>query len=446
MDVDLAGGVADKIDMASSGTASADGGLALNFLSLTPVPMNFTIVDDATAIPVKSLSVLNPVVLADITYPGDTDVLLTIDGFDFSPSGLNQNQTSIGDNLNTAFDAGIGGLGPVLTGLANLTSPVGGALDQLSPEIYGDTQIAALYANMDFSNTLLSCGVNQPGTLSVNREGQCLWVAAKVRHLDSDRTAETIGYDETSGLLAVGMQVALAPDWRLGVGVGYRGSTLETDTGAISKGDQVQGGVAVKYNPGALLLAGVVSGGRGWYDTTRPMAFDGFAATAAGDHQLDVLAGRLHASYVFGSPAFYFKPILDVAVTRVELHDLTESGGGGAGLIVDGDDHTVFSASPAIEIGTQYWLADGQSVRPFVRAGVTWWSDDDVTVAASFAGAPGGVAPFAISAGMDQLQADVAAGLEIVTRGNSSFSIFYSGHFGETTQAHSVGLKGSLKF
>jgi uncharacterized protein with beta-barrel porin domain len=271
-------------------------------------------------------------------------------------------------------------------------------------------------------------------------------VGAKARFLNSDRTSENIGYDQTAGQFAAGAQVALDSVWRLGFGLGYQTSTLDTDTGAKSDGDQVQGGVALKYNPGALLLAGVVSGGRGWYDTTRPMAFGGFAATAEGDYEINVLQGRLHANYVFGSPHLYFKPIIDAALTHLDLNDVTETGAGGASLIVNGGDHTVFSVSPAVEAGTEWWLSNGTLIRPFVRAGFTWYSDDDVALTASFAGTFSGVAPFAIHAHMDEMQADVAAGLEMISAEDSTLRLYYDGQFGKTIQIQSVGLKGSVKF
>jgi uncharacterized protein with beta-barrel porin domain len=448
IDVDMAGNDADAIDMHSTGIASMDGGVALNFFGLSPVSRSFTILNDATNIPVQGLTLLNPAVLAAITYPGNTDVLLTITGYDFSASGLNANETSVGDNLNAAFNAGGGGLEPIFTNLANLTSlpALAGALDQLSPEIYGDTQLAALYASLDFSSNLLSCKMNGADTAAINREGQCLWVSGKARFLDNDQSFQNIGFEETAGLFAAGAQLALDPVWRLGFGLGYQTSELETATHAQSDGDMLQGGVALKYNPGALELAGVVSGGRAWYDTERPVAFGNVSATAVGDHAIDILSGRLHASYVLGAPSLYFKPMADATVTQLDLGDFSETGAGAAGLIVNGSNTTVFSVSPALEIGTEWWWSNGTLVRPFLRGGVTWFSDDDVTVTASFAGSPTGVSPFTIASQVDQVQADLAAGVEMINGEDSALRLTYDGQLGNTTQIHAFALKGSAKF
>ena len=67
-------------------------------------------------------------------------------------------------------------------------------------------------------------------------------------------------------------------------------------------------------------------------------------------------------------------------------------------------------------------------------------------MSASFAGTPGGVGPFTILAEMDQVQADVAAGLEMINAEDSVLRLYYDGHFGDTIEIHSVGLKGSAQF
>ena len=156
------------------------------------------------------------------------------------------------------------------------------------------------------------------------------------------------------------------PIWRLGFGAGYQSSSLETATNATSEGELAQGGVAVKYNPGPLLLAGELSGGHGWYDTTRPMAFGGFAATAQGDSEIDIFNGGVRAAYVLGSPQLYFKPMLDAAATRLDLGGFAETGGGAANLAVhsSASDHLHHCA----HVGE--WVPSGgwRTVRSFVRS------------------------------------------------------------------------------
>jgi len=53
---------------------------------------------------------------------------------------------------------------------------------------------------------------------------------------------------------------------------------------------------------------------------------------------------------------------------------------------------------------------------------------------------------FTIRAEMDQVQADVAAGVEMISAADNALRLYYGGHFGYTIQIHSVGLKGSVAF
>jgi len=446
VDLNLGNRSTDRLNV--SGTAVLDGVVKVAVQNPALLSDRFTILSAAGGTTDNGLGLLaSPALQAQLFFPNPTDVVLDVD-VNFAPGGLNRNQTAIGRNLNQSLSAGGGQLDPVYLGLLNVYSleAYTDALDQLSPEIYADIQLSALYSAYDFSDNLLSCRVNGTDTAAINSEGECVWLGVKGRDLDADQTAESIGFDETAGQFAAGGQVALQGDWRLGGGLGYQTSSLSTESGATSDGDQLQGGVALKYNPGPLLLAGAVSGAHGWYETNRAMSFGGFDATATSDHDLDVLQGRLHASYVFGAPSLYYKPMLDAAVTNVDLGDVNERGAGGASLSVNGPDHTVFSITPAVEFGTEWWWSNGTLVRPFVRAGVTWYSEDDVSIAASFSGAPSSVSPFTIVAETDDVQADIAAGVELITAGNSSVRVFYDGQFGDRISVQSAGFKAGVKF
>lgn len=446
VDLDLGGATADRVDV--TGTAALAGTVVVNVTSLSTLAQQHTILSAAGGTTDNGLGLLaSPALNATLTYPNANDVVLGIT-LDFSPDGLNRNQTKIATHLDGAFGAGGGGLTDVLLALLNLQSldAYKDALDQLSPEIYNATTIAALYASLDFSNALLSCKTNGGDTAAIVREGQCLWAGARARFLDSESTRENIGFDETAGLFSAGAQVAIDPSWRLGFGVSYQTSTLQTDTGAESEGDLVLGGLALKYNTGPLLLAATASGGRGWYDTTRPIAFGGFAATAEGSHEIDVLAGGLHASYVLGSTALYAKPLIDVNVTHLDLGNVRETGAGGAGLLVDGGEETVVTVAPALEIGTQWQWANGTLVRPYIRAGATWFSDDEIALDASFLGSPAGIAPFRIVNELDEVRADFGVGLDLVNDADAALRLGYDGHVGETTESHSFAIKGSARF
>lgn len=443
--VDVGGATADRVTI--SGTADLAGSVVPNVLSdLTA--NSFTILTAAGGVTNSGLTVIDtPVIDFGLDIQANT-VNLVVNGVDFAISGLNQNQTAVGNNLTAIFNAGGGTLGSLLAALGALpsSSEFAAALNQLLPEIYSDAQIAALYSSLGFANNLLSCKVNGTSTASIIEEGQCLWAGANATFLDQGTTFSNLGFTDTTGSFAAGVQFALDPDWRLGFGAGYQQSRLETATNATSESDAAQAGVALKYNSGPLLLAGVVSGGRGWYDTTRPVAFTGFSGTAAGDTTIDVLNGGLRLAYVFGSPQLYFKPTLDAAVTRLDLGGFSETGGGAANLNVLSNKQTVYTIAPSVEMGTEWWLANGTLIRPFLRAGATFYEGSDIALSASFLGAPVGISPFTIHTDMDDVMGVVGAGLDMITAEDTALRLSYDGQLGETTQIHALGVKGSVSF
>jgi uncharacterized protein with beta-barrel porin domain len=453
--VDLDPAASDPLDrndyLEASNTAEVAGTVKVSLLSLPLAAIeSYTILTGMGGLTHDNVGLIaSPALHATLTYPNANDVVLGIAvDFDVDGIGLNPNQKAIGENLDKIFRAGVGGVGPVLLGLLNVDSlaEFKDALNQLSPEMFSDAQIAALYSSLAFSNSLLSCKVNGTDTASIIREGQCLWAGASARFMNSSTTSDQIGFDETAGLFTAGAQVALDDVWRLGVAGGYQSSTMQTATGAQSQGSLAQGGVSLKYNPGPLLLAGALTGGGASYDTTRPMAFGGFSGVAEGSQDLGIFSAAFRAAYVLGSPGLYFKPILDASLTHLELGGFTESGGNGAALSIDGGGHTVFSLAPTLEAGTEWWLSNGTLVRPLIRAGAVWYDGADFALTGSFAGAPVGVSPFTINTNIDEVMGLVGAGVEVINGRDAALRLSYDGQLGSDTQIHSVGIKGSSKF
>lgn len=362
----------------------------------------------------------------------------------FAVAGLNANQTAIAANINAM---GAGAPGGVTNGLLNVAGigAYANALDQLSPEIYNLSAIETLYASQQFASDMLSCRVAGEDGYAAIHEGQCLWIRGRGRFLDLDRTASNIGADATTGSFSTGVQVALAPDWRLGLAAGYDNISLDTTSGASAEGDRANIGAMIKYNPGPLLLAAGITGGWGSFDTTRVMSFGGFSGITTADNDIDYISGRLHAAYLIEQGNWYLKPMVDAGVVDLDVDGFTERGGAGAALRVAGQSSTVYFISPAIELGTDMRFDDISVWRPFVRAGVTWQSDDSLPLTAGFAAAPG-TSPFTINSEIDDVLADIAAGVDIINVDGTVFRMQYDGRFGSNTTQSGVSIKGSVKF
>jgi hypothetical protein len=446
--VDIDGAKADRVNV--SGPAILGGFVQPNLLN-TPEQRSqeFTILGSPSltnkGITVNDTAVIDYSLSFSPTDSSLTEMVLGYD-LDFSASGLNYNQTQIGDHFNEHFDqGGSSSLQPVVEALLDLPdlTSLANAYNQLSPEIYLDTEIAALYSNRDFTDSMMSCPVRE-GVDAFIREDECVWARVKGRQFDQDTAFETFGFDETAFQVSGGAQFALGEAWRLGAALGYEDSDLWTDTNAEADGDRLNGGVVLKYNPGALLLAAAVSGGWGWYDTERRIDFPGFSAVSSANNEIGVIDGRLRAAYLFSSGAWYAKPMVDLDATYLDLSNTRERGAGGASLIVNGNDETVLSASPALELGTQFQWSNGTLIRPYVRGGATFFDNTDFVLEASFEGSADGAGPFLIRSNTDDVVANLSTGVDLIASGGARLKMFYDGSFGDDVEEHSGGIKVSL--
>ncbi len=434
-----------------TGTANLAGNVQVNVINPAFGPQQQTIVTAAGGVTNNGLGLLaSPALQASLLFPNANDVVLSTD-IDFTApgQGLNPNQSNLAGNINAILGAGTGGMAPIVLALLNGVITVEqytNALDQLSPEAFLNTETATLFGGEEFTNNLLSCKVPGSGGAFI-REGQCVWVRPEGRFFDRDTTANNIGYEEDTGGISAGGQVAIAPGWSAGFGIGYEYSNLDTDTGVESDSRRYSVGGALKYQTGNLLLAGAISGGNADFDMTRRITFGGLNLSPTSGHDVSYLAGQLRAAYLFSQGNWYAKPLVDLNLTNVDRDGVTEAGGGAANLIVGGGEETYFSVTPAIEFGAEFQTSDANVViQPYLKAGVTFYEDDSNALTASFAGAPAGVGGFAISSEFDDTFADIEAGLTLLHDNGTSLSFGYEGRISDNSDQHGFFGKGTAKF
>ncbi|MEO1160989.1 MAG: autotransporter outer membrane beta-barrel domain-containing protein, partial [Pseudomonadota bacterium] len=390
--------------------------------------------------------VLNPLAELALLFPNATDVAL---GFQLKADAgnFNRNQTNLLDHINAVNAAGAGSVGPVITALFDLGSEqeTAAALDQLSPEVYLNAQTAMLYSAENFTNDLFSCQVSGQD-YAVIREGDCFWMRPQGRFLTRDSTAEAIGFQEQGGGVSVGGQTAVAENWHAGVALGYERSFLDTATGAESDSRRFHAGGIVKYRNGPVLVAGAVTGGIGHYETTRQIGFGGVNAASTSDHDIAYVSTQFRAAYLMEHGAFYAKPFVDLGLTYLDRDGVNETGDPATDLVVQGGNDTIFSATPALELGGEHALTETQVMRAYVRAGVTFYTDSEHALTAGFAGAPADVPDFQITSRFDDTVADIEAGLTLLDGGAAVLQLGYQGHIAAKTEQHGGFIKGSVRF
>lgn len=372
----------------------------------------------------------------------DLQIYVDFQGID---GGLTPNQNSVGGGLNDALDSGATlAFMPALFELGT-TAELANALDQLAPAGVGATTASMMQSGTTFAEQLLSCRTLGEGDANaIIREGQCLWARGTIRHASYENGGRTYGAKETAPFYSAGAQFNLGGAWRMGGGIGYETTDLDTYTGGTDT-DRLHLGAVLKYNPGPLLLAATVTGAFGWSDSVRHVNIDDFSATAHGTYESDLISGRLTAAYLLPFQRFYLKPQVDVAYMHVSRDGYREHGDGDIALSVGSSSDGVWSVIPMLELGTEVALTSGGVARPFLRGGVTWRDKDSFVTSSTFIGAPDG-APFSVTSQIDDVTANIAAGLDLIAPSDTTLRLQYDGQFGDTVQQHVGSAKLSVKY
>jgi outer membrane autotransporter protein len=286
------------------------------------------------------------------------------------------------------------------------------------------------------------------GRYAFIKEGQCVWAQVGGNFLNLNPTSDSLGFGESAFHIFGGAEFRLRPDWFAGFALGYEhGGEATGNTLTTSQAERAHFGAVIKYNPGPFLFAAEAYGGYGWYTTDRFIDFATFSGIAGSDSRASRVGGQLRAAYLVDRGSWYLKPLVDLNLTHVGLNDFNEQGAGGASLAVSAAGQTVFSGSPAVEVGTQMILPDHSLLRPFARAGMTAFTSTDFSDSAMFSGAPPGVAPFLVTTGIDSVTADVALGVDLISaQGDRWLKLAYNGHYGARVRDQGIQVKASVRF
>jgi uncharacterized protein with beta-barrel porin domain len=451
VDVDFAKGQGDQLTV--SGSADLAGQVLPNPVfenGIVPGSFRTTLLSAEEGVTDSGLGLSfqkSAVIDYQLLLPNETDVVLS-GVLDFSPGGLNTNQTSIGNYINSVQIAGgSSGLAPLVTSLlaAPDVSSLAAIYDQLSPEVFVNLQNNALFSNLNFGNALRSCRQHS-GEYHFVSEGECKWMRFIGRTQRRDQTTENLGFKERAFGVAGGIQKAISEHYFLGFGVSFEASDLDAGK-SNTNGKQFQGGVILKGRYGATTFTLGVSGGYSMYDTRRSLDLPVPGTLAVSDQGISLVSAQSQLSYVFERTHWYFKPMISTGVTYVDLGGFQETGAGAANLIVAGTDELYWSVQPAVEFGGEWIYEENFLARPFIRLGYTRFiADTNPEITATLQGAPVGVAPFQVTGRTDRNFADIETGVDLLNPNGTTLRFYYIGKFSNDLQLHQGGLKVSAPF
>ncbi len=432
--IDVDGTDADHVQL--DGNAELDGKLQLNFMTAL-VPTEVTVLS-SWWLDERNLTLANLIVDADILYVNDTDVVVDINGYDFSPDFAEGNGSSVGDALTEAYDAGNTDIAPILAALANLTTEeeYQSAMEELSPEIVADNAASQIAQNALFTNKLFSCKV-QDGAYRVTAEGECTWVSVSGGKLQRDATDDAVGFTQTWGSVATGSQWAIGDDLRFGVAVGYTTASAETEAQASSDSAAGEIGAVLKYERDGVVLGGAITAGYGTTDSVRVVDFGGLDETITGSGNTNFVSARMSVAYGFEYGDVYAKPILDLDLTQFNIGAYDEQGGVSAQSI-EASSAFIATITPALELGGEVDLKEDIVARGFVRVGAALSTGNDIEATARLLGSDD---TYTVTSDMDNALLKLSAGVDLINDDNATVRVYFDGSYGETTTSNGVGVK-----
>ena len=351
---------------------------------------------------------------------------------DFAPAGLGRNLRSVGEYLNTVQMAGGGtaAYGEVIASLvADPDMPsYRNSLSQLSPDFYGDHQVRLVQGAADFGQRLTTCR-QSGGQYRFTREGSCMWMQYDSHDWSADAGGDFKAIEGSADRFSLGAQKTLENDWSFGFGLSKESFRSDGYDGQwAARGDTHHLGLSAKRRTGPAKLSGVLTYSSSDADIRRSGELLG-AFTTSVNRDLSALSGMLRFSHDFEQgEAWYLRPMIDAGMTRLWAERAEEQGAGAISLVFDsyGELHTWIR--PAFEVGREFEVGTGNSLRLMLNLGVQKYLDGTQTdVRARLAGAPADVAPMSVGVGLGNPVYSGQLGVEFVSRNDFSARLYLGG-------------------
>ena len=157
------------------------------------------------------------------------------------------------------------------------------------------------------------------------------------------------GYDATIVGTMVGYDVALDPNTRVGMGIGFARSQIDGNSfqsgGNNTSIDTYKGLVYIGHESGNWFVNGDASFGWDDYSGTRLIQFPGVSRAAKASYSGQDYTARVTTGYHFFAGGFTITPIAALQYTHLDLGSYTETGAGDIGLRVNAQSYDFLESS-----------------------------------------------------------------------------------------------------
>ncbi|WP_145962910.1 autotransporter outer membrane beta-barrel domain-containing protein [Mangrovicoccus ximenensis] len=441
---DFAGGTTDVLQIA--GSATLGGTLVLEPLSVL-YGAEMTVLTAGSGVAGAFERIDSELfTFAQTASAGGLALTVTGDRLADPSQSLADREKAVARYLSGIFRSGDAGSAAMMAALEAEASAGGysEALSRLSP----GASLAAEAASFELARSRFAAVLDCSGSAGAWSDGtRCMQVTVSGQSIEQDGSGGAFGYDGTVTTFGLSGTAELDADWRIGGAIGYETARYDGEDGyGRTEGESLYAGLSATRGFGPLTLAAAGVFSHGSFDTERHPGLTAGTGTARGDHDVTSAAARLRAEYRQDFGRAYLAPMLDLDMIWTRSEGYAETGAGDLSLEVDASEETAFVATPAIEMGHAFGLADGAALRLYGRAGVSLSSLGSYGTHARFADAGAGSGGFDSDVSMPDVVGRFSAGAEVMNSGNLSLDLRYDGAFGSGLTGHAGSLSVTYRF
>ena len=352
---------------------------------------------------------------------------------------------------NTEIDAALGSL-ESSTSAAQVTDK----LKELTPQVNatGSEAIASTGQSLNVVSTRLeqlragndiSIGNDSGMAAGGNVADKGLWFQGFGSTGTQDLRDGVDGYDVKTGGGAVGADMAVGNNSRLGASVSYARSTIDSNGSANQSTDidSYQGNVYGSYNMGKWYTDGLLGFAYQDYNSERFITTP--SVTASGDFSGETYTARATTGYhMAAGRGFDFTPNVGLTYYYNHVGSYTESGAGGLDLNVGSSNTQALLGRIGADLGYDIQRST-MLIRPVIRAGYSYdFIGDNTATTSSFTGA--GATFNTKNASPERNSWDVGASLNLVTASNMTLSADYDYMAKSDYDSHTGVLRARFNF
>ncbi len=290
---------------------------------------------------------------------------------------------------------------------------------------------------------LMAYGPDGRRPAAADSAGLVAWGQAFGAWGESEGNGNAAKLDRSTGGFLTGLDGTVTENFRLGVLAGYSHSSFHADDRASSgSSDNVHLGLYGGGQWNALRLTGGLAYTWHAIETSRSVAFPGFADSLSADYDAGTFQAFGEAGYRIETSVASFEPFAGLAYVDLDTDGFGEEGGAAALSASGGTTDTTF-ATLGLRVSTDFTLG---TMTATARGTLGWRHAFGDTVPLATQAFDGGAAFTVAGAPIAEDAAIVEAGLDLAVTDSATLGLSYAGQIASDAREHGFNARLALRF